>query len=127
MGCVHSFIGTSTDFQWEGVSQQAYESFETSDVTVRWLIGPAEGARNFAVRYFEIGPGECTSPDRHEHDHGVLVLRGRGQVLLGDEAAEVSCGDAVYVSPNELHQFRCIGDAPLGFLCVIPARRSDNP
>jgi quercetin dioxygenase-like cupin family protein len=127
MGLVHRFIGTSTDFQWEGIGQQAYESSEVRGVSVRWLIGPAEGAPNFAVRYFEIAPGECTSLDRHEHDHGVVVLRGRGEVLLGDEVSEVSFGDAVYVSPNEAHHFRCTGDAPLGFLCVIPAARNGDP
>jgi len=114
MGLVHRFIGTSTDFQWEGIGQQAYESSDVRGVSVRWLIGPAEGAPNFAVGYFEIAPGECTSLDRHEHDHGVVVWRGHGEVLLGDEVLEA-------------HQFRCAGDAPLGFLCVIPARRSGNP
>jgi quercetin dioxygenase-like cupin family protein len=126
MGVVHRFMGTNADFQWEGVAQQAYGSSEVRGVSICWLIGPAEGAPNFAIRYFEIAPGERTSLDRHEHDHGVVVLRGRGQVLLGDEASEVSYGDAVYVPPNEPHQFRCTGDDPLGFLCVIPARRSGN-
>jgi quercetin dioxygenase-like cupin family protein len=127
MGLVHRFTGTSTDFQWEGIGQQSYPSSEVRGVSVRWLIGPAEGAPNFAVRYFEIAPGEGTSLDRHEHDHGVVVLRGRGEVLLGDEVLEVSFGDAVYVSPHEPHQFRCTGEVPLGFLCVIPASRSRNP
>jgi len=127
MGLVHRFKGTGSDFQWEGISQHAYESSDVRGVTVRWLIGPTEGARSFALRYFEIAPGKCTSLDRHEHDHGVLVLRGHGEVLLGEEVLELSFGDAVYVSPNEVHQFRCTGDAPLGFLCVIPARRSKNP
>lgn len=127
MGLVHRFIGTCTDFQWEGIGQQAYESSAARGVSVRWLIGPAEGAPNFALRYFEIAPGKCTSLGRHEHDHGVVVLRGYGEVLLGEEVLELSFGDAVYVSPDEVHQFRCTGDAPLGFLCVIPAPRSKNP
>jgi quercetin dioxygenase-like cupin family protein len=127
MGLIQRSVGIGTDFQWEVIGQQAYQSSEVIGVSVRWLIGPAEGAPNFAVRYFEIAPGECTSLDRHEHDHGVVVLRGRGEVLLGDEVSEVSFGDAVYVSPNEAHQFRCTGDAPLGFLCVIRAPRSGDP
>jgi len=127
MGLVHRFIGTGSHFQWEGVSQHAYESSDACGVSVRWLVGPAEGALNFALRYFEIAPGECTALDRHEHDHGVVVLRGHGEVLLGEEVLEVSYGDAVYVSPGEVHQFRCAGEEPLGFLCVIPPRGSENP
>ena len=126
MGIVHRFTGTATDFQWENIREQAYGDSEVRGVSVRWLIGPNEAAPNFAVRYFEIAPGECTSLDRHEHDHGVVMLTGCGDVLLGDEVLEISFGDVVYVPPNERHQFRCTGDAPLGFLCVIPARGSGS-
>ena len=38
-------------------------------VSVRWLIGPAEEAANFALRYFEIEPGGWSSVDHHDHDH----------------------------------------------------------
>jgi quercetin dioxygenase-like cupin family protein len=119
MGHVCKFIGSGDDYCWADVSEQSYES---AGVSVRWLIGAAEGAPHFAVRYFEIEPGASSSLDIHEHDHGVFVLRGRGEVLLGEEVAEISFGDAVYVWPEEVHQFRCVGDEPLGFLCVIPAR-----
>jgi len=29
----------------------------------------------------------------------------------------------VYVSPGAVHQFESEGPEPLGFLCVVPARR----
>jgi quercetin dioxygenase-like cupin family protein len=92
------------------------------DVSVRWLIGPAEKAPNFALRYFEIEPGGWSSLDRHAHDHGVVILRGRGQVLLGAETFKVAFGDVVYIPPHEVHQFKSVGDEPLGFLCVIPPK-----
>jgi quercetin dioxygenase-like cupin family protein len=121
---IHRLIGGGGVFQWEGVTRQAYESPDLQGVTVQWLIGPSEEAPHFAVRYFEVQPGSTTSLDRHEHDHGVVILSGRGQVRLGDEVMDVSFGDAIYVPPNELHQFGCVGQKPLGFLCVVPARRS---
>lgn len=124
MSSIHRFDGDDARFEWEGVSEQPYESPDVRGVSVRWLIGAAEGAPHFAVRFFELEPGECTSLDRHEHDHGVVVLRGRGEVLLGDNVTEIGYGDVVYVSANELHQFRSVGDQPFGFLCVIPASRS---
>jgi quercetin dioxygenase-like cupin family protein len=120
---IHRFIGGHGALQWEGVTKQAYESPEAQGVTVQWLIGPSEKAPHFAVRYLEVQPGSATSLDRHEHDHGVVILKGRGQVRLADEITEVSFGDVIYVPPNELHQFTCAGEEPLGFLCVIPARR----
>jgi quercetin dioxygenase-like cupin family protein len=122
MGHVHRFKGVGDSFEWEGVNPQGYESPEVQRATVRWLIGPREKVPHFAIRYFEIEPGGWTSLDSHEHDHGVMVLRGRGRVLLGDDEVEVSFGDIIYVLPYELHQFKNVGREPLGFLCVIPAR-----
>ncbi len=40
---------------------------------------------------------------------------------MGDEEVEVGPGDVVYIPGNERHQFRAVGDEPLGFLCVVPA------
>lgn len=126
MSCIHRFIAVDGSFRWENISVQGYESSEMQGTTVRWLVGPEEGAPSFAVRYFEVEPGGFTSLDIHEHDHGVVVLRGRGRVQLGDDTVDVSFGDVVYVSPRELHQFRCTGQEPFGFLCVIPAERSTH-
>jgi len=110
-------------FDWEGVSASLYPSEkDMKGVSVRWLIGPAEGAPHFALRYFEIEPGGWTSLDQHAHDHGVLILRGKGQVLLGEEDCQVGFGDVVYIPSNEVHQLRNIGEEPLGFLCIIPSR-----
>jgi quercetin dioxygenase-like cupin family protein len=126
MGVIHRYKG---QFDWEGVSRDRYPpERDMEGVSVRWLIGPAEEAPHFALRYFEVEPGGWTSLDRHAHDHGVMILRGRGQVLLGEGEAdgsspvEVGFGDVVYIPPYEVHQFKNTGDQVLGFLCVIPAR-----
>jgi quercetin dioxygenase-like cupin family protein len=116
---IHRYIG---EFDWEGVELGSYPpQKEMKGVSVRWLIGPEEKAPNFALRYFEVEPGGWTSLDQHAHDHGVMVLRGQGQVLLGEERFEIAFGDVVHISPNEVHQLENIGDGPFGFLCIIPA------
>ncbi len=126
MGIVHRYQG---QFEWDGVGLDRYPpEREMKGVSVRWLIGPAENAPNFALRYFEVEPGGWTSLDQHPHDHGVVILRGRGQVFLGGGDAgsgspiEVTFGDVVYIPPYEVHQFKNVGDEPLGFLCIIPSR-----
>jgi quercetin dioxygenase-like cupin family protein len=124
MSTIHRHRG---QYDWEGVSVDRYPpEKEMRGASVRWLIGPAEGAPNFALRYFEIEPGGWSSLDQHAHEHGVFILRGQGQVLLGKEESTVAFGDVVYVSPYEPHQFKNIGDEPLGFLCVIPSREEDG-
>jgi quercetin dioxygenase-like cupin family protein len=120
MGIIHRY---QDQFNWAGVKLSSYPSGkEAKGVSVRWLIGLAEKAPNFALRYFEIEPGGWSSLDQHEHDHGVVILRGRGQVRLDEEMFEIGFGDVVYIPPYEVHQFKNIGSEPLGFLCIIPPK-----
>jgi len=37
-----------------------------------------------------------------------------------DKRGAIGVGDAVFIEPNEQHQFEALGDEPLGFICVIP-------
>lgn len=123
MSVVHKFIGDMKKFEWEEVSCENFDRGEAQGVVRRWLIGEKEGAPYFAMRYFEIEPGGRTSLDEHAHDHGVIVLKGKGKVLLKDKEFEIKFGDVVYVSPMEKHQFKNIGDSPFGFICVIPNKK----
>jgi quercetin dioxygenase-like cupin family protein len=114
-------------FRWSGVEPLSYKSEDDSwhAVTRHGLIGDSEGTP-FHVRYFEVGPGGYTTYERHEHQHAVVVLRGRGEVRLGEGWEPLSFGDAVYVASNDPHQFRNVGDESFGFLCVVAAER-DRP
>jgi quercetin dioxygenase-like cupin family protein len=96
------------------------------DVLRRVLLGGDEAALNFEVRYFEVGPGGFTTLESHQHAHAVIVLRGRGEVRLGDARQPLAPFDAVYVAPGEPHQFRADPDEVLGFLCVVDRDR-DRP
>lgn len=88
--------------------------------TVRWLVGQEDGAPNFAMRQFEVQPGGHTPRHSHPYEHEVFVLEGAGLVYEGDEAHPLKAGDVVYVAPDEVHQFRNTGAAPLKFLCLVP-------
>jgi quercetin dioxygenase-like cupin family protein len=74
------------------------------------------------MRYFEVSAGGHTARERHAHDHGVMIVSGRARVTLGEEIYEVGEGDVVYVAPGELHCFEALGEAPLGFVCVVGPR-----
>jgi quercetin dioxygenase-like cupin family protein len=119
-GTIHRYQGA---YSWEHVKPGEYPpGKDMQGVSVRWLIGPDQGAQNFCLRYFEVAPGGWTSLDQHAHDHGVFVLRGQGQVRLGDEEHEVSFGDVIFIPPHAVHQLKNTGQEPLGFLCVIPPK-----
>ena len=105
---------------YEQVESAAVEMQGASDCRVRWLIGEDDGAPNFAMRQFEVAPGGFTPKHHHPYEHEVFVLEGRGVVLEGDRQHALEAGDVVYVSPDEVHQFRNTGSEPLKFLCLVP-------
>jgi quercetin dioxygenase-like cupin family protein len=123
MGIIHrrSEAGSTDVWDWEDVPLKEYPSGVSQGAAVRWLIGRAEDAPNFAMRFFTVQPGGYTALDKHPHDHGVLVLHGSAEVLLGDTTSVVNAGDVVYIPGGETHQFHTRGNEPFGFICVIPA------
>lgn len=78
------------------------------------------------VRYFEMQPGGYSTLERHEHMHAVMILRGGGRCLVGDKVIEVAEHDLIHIPAMTWHQFRATDTEPLGFLCVVNARR-DRP
>ena len=123
MGTVRRFVGTEASRRWDGVAVEPYAPNDPRAGTRQVLIGPGDGAANFALRYFVLAPGTASSLDVHAHDHGVFVLHGRGRVRLGDVEHALAAGDVVYVAPHETHVFAASDAEALGFLCVVPARR----
>lgn len=78
------------------------------------------------LRYFEAEPSGHSALERHQHVHAVLVLRGKGSVLLHDTIYPVAAQDTVYIPPQTWHQFHADADSALGFLCLVAADR-DRP
>ena len=117
-------------FRWDAVPVREYKTADArhKDVTRQTLLGEGTGEEpfNFVTRYFEIQPGGYSSLERHQHPHAVVVLRGRGRVILGERTFDIAPYDCVYVSPGVTHQFRAAGEEPLGFLCMVDRVR-DRP
>lgn len=90
------------------------------NVAGRVLLGKNDGANNFCMRLFEMGQEGHTPRHSHDWEHEVFVVSGKGEVLLKGKWHPMSEGTAVFVPPNEEHQFRNTGQASLSFLCVVP-------
>ena len=94
---------------------------------VRWLLDEKQGAPNFAMRQFEVEPGGYTPKHSHPYEHEIFVLEGQGVVAEGDDERPLRAGDCVLVLPDEVHQFRNTGTAPLKFLCLVPNSSAQLP
>jgi quercetin dioxygenase-like cupin family protein len=83
------------------------------------LVGPNEGAENFVLRLFTLGPGGSTPHHSHPWEHEVYVLKGEGKVVT-DRETPLGPGHTVFVAPDEIHHFENAGNGSLEFLCIVP-------
>jgi len=114
-------------FAWQDVARQPYKEDATAPFkAISRQVLFAEPKLGCELRYFEIAPGGYSTLERHEHVHGVMILRGHGQCLLGDRVRAVNQFDLVTIPSWCWHQFRAGADQPLGFLCMVNASR-DRP
>jgi quercetin dioxygenase-like cupin family protein len=85
-----------------------------------------EPALGCELRYFEMAAGGHSTLERHDHMHAVMILRGRGQCLLGETVRTVQPCDLVTIPAWTWHQFRATEGEPFGFLCMVNHQR-DKP
>ncbi|MEZ0326479.1 MAG: cupin domain-containing protein [Fimbriimonas sp.] len=111
-------------FTWDGVDILPYKEDGTifKSVTRQRLF---DGGHDLPVelRYFEVGDGGHSTLERHQHAHLVMVVKGKGQVLVGDKISDIELQDVVQIAPMTWHQFRASRGEELGFLCVVSVDR----
>jgi len=88
------------------------------------LLGPDDGAPNFALRRFIMGPGGGMPRHTNTVEHEQFVLRGRARVGLGDAVHEVGPEDVLYIPAGVPHFYEVI-EAPFEFLCMVPNARDE--
>jgi quercetin dioxygenase-like cupin family protein len=122
-----NFRPAENDFRWQAVAHQPYKqdgSAPFKDISRQVLFH--EDALACELRYFEMGAGGYSTLERHEHAHAVMILRGSGHCLVGDELRPVKQFDLVSIPGWQWHQFRATENEPLGFLCMVNIQR-DRP
>lgn len=120
MSAIKHFENAADVFQWDSVTPHTVEMQGIAGVTKHILIGRDDQSPHYIMRFFWLEPGGHSQLERHPQEHGVIVLKGKGTVQIGKQITEVHPYDVVFVSPDELHQFKNPFAEPFGFICVIP-------
>ncbi len=119
--------GFQPDFRWQDVERMPYKEEGSAPFkAISRQVLFADPALKCELRYFEMAADGYSTLERHEHAHAVMILRGEGHCLLGDEVRPVKQFDLVNIPAWTWHQFRATRAAPLGFLCMVNAQR-DKP
>lgn len=111
---------------WKDVKADYPSDERMKDVSIRWLITKSDGAKNFAMRFFEIAPGGYSPWHNHEWEHEMFILEGEGVAVKADGEIPFKPGDAFFIEPGEQHNFKNTGNKPLRFLCLIPYLKKDK-
>ncbi len=122
-------IESSTPGEWKDTETKVYkEGGGTSfkNIVKRDLIDKQCPYVDFETRYFEISNYGYSSLEKHEHPHVVIIGRGKGKAIVGDEIFEAKPFDIFFIAPNQAHQFIQTSEEPFGFFCMVADER-DKP
>ncbi|MDO8664982.1 MAG: cupin domain-containing protein [Gemmatimonadales bacterium] len=86
---------------------------------VQVLVGPEQGAPNFALRRFTMGAGGGMPLHTNLVEHEQYVLRGRARITIGDTVHEVGPDHTLYIPAGVPHSYEVV-EGPFEFLCVVP-------
>lgn len=83
--------------------------------------------RQFAMGQSTVYPGGAVPLHRHANEEVYLILRGEGEMTVGEEHLPVTAGTAVYLPPYVPHELRNTGGENLILLWVYaPATVVDH-
>jgi quercetin dioxygenase-like cupin family protein len=99
---------------------RSFDSDAVKGVTGRVVIGKADGADNYCMRFFEISENGYSPKHSHDWEHEIIIHSGKGDVLWDGKWIPVSTGYTIFIPPNEEHQIRNNGKDLLVFACIIP-------
>jgi quercetin dioxygenase-like cupin family protein len=98
----------------------------SKNATMRWLVGKQDGARTYAMRFFEIKPGGIIPLHTHPEKHETFILEGEAKLLGSEGDAVAKKGDVVFVPPNQPHGYENThGSKVFRSIDVIPLLKKD--
>ncbi len=89
-------------------------------VSMRLMVGRADGAPTFAMRHYTVAPGGVTPRHQHNYEHEVIITGGHARVEYDGEFHECTTGDILLIAPNRMHQFVNSSQSDLTFICLVP-------
>ncbi len=93
---------------------------EHKRVRVSFPINKWAGARDSAVVYFELEPGDRLATHTDSAEEILYIVSGRGEAEVGEERADVGAGDLAVIPAMVPHGLVNVGEEALkvvGFSC----------
>jgi len=96
--------------------------------SIKWLVGPKQGANDFAMRVVTVAPGGQTPSHEHAWEHQWYVLAGEGEAVdAWGQRWPVGPGYCAHVPEGEKHCLANTGSSPLSIICMIKCTPESAP
>ncbi len=90
-------------------------------MTARFALAKDDGCPRYAMRIMEFEPSGQTALHGHPEEHEVYFLEGEAAIVDGNgKETRLRVGGFAYIPPNELHQFKNVGNTRMKMICTIP-------
>ncbi len=106
--------------EYREVKAKHFDSEIAKGIAARVVIGKADGAPNFCMRVFEIGPGGHTPKHAHDWEHEMFIHAGEGEIFGNGQWSPIAAGKVVLIPGQEEHQMRNPGKEKLIVVCLVP-------
>lgn len=81
------------------------------------LLEDGDGAHSrMAVTWVDIEAGARQSVHQHEPEQVYVIVRGTGQMTVGDEVCKVRAGDLIFIPSNVPHGIENVGGGRLSYV-----------
>ena len=86
-------------------------------LTSYMLISPqSSSTKKLSIQISEVPIGSEQPIHAHEPEQCYYLIRGKGLMIIEDEAKEVTSGDAIFIPSNKKHGIKNTGDEVLEYL-----------
>lgn len=88
---------------------------------LRDLLHPARDAADirYSLAVAWLAPGKQSQAHRLKTAEVYYFVRGSGVMHIGDESAELTAGDAVYIPPESVQWLENTGKEEIEFVCIV--------
>ena len=85
----------------------------------RTVAGPLQGLRDLEVWVQAVDPGAATPVHRHDCEEAIVILAGRGVLVMGGKEETFGPGDTLVIPRDVVHQVQSTGTEPLRLVAAL--------
>lgn len=106
------------------VNHRDIPAFELQGNLMIGVATPGQGARQVEAWYTTMAPGAATPLHVHGAEEIVVVLRGRGELQVGDQQLTFEAPCTLIAPAGVAHQITNTGDEPVEAVAAMPLASS---